>query len=120
MIDTPFTYLSHLVVLPVRVGDVEARCVVDTGIGPTILTEAVAGRVGCVPNGETFTGQRMSGQEVGVPLAEAPSIAVGSYIRDGHVVGVLDTAGFRLTQVIPTPTPASVIEARPVENTAGG
>ena len=94
MTDTPFTYLSHLVTLPVRVGDVEARFVLDTGIGPTILTDAVARRVGCTPNGETFTGQRMSGQEVGVPLAEAPSIALGSYVRNGHVVGVLDTTGF--------------------------
>jgi aspartyl protease len=94
MTGTPFTYLSHLVTLPVRVGDVEARFVLDTGIGPTILTGAVARRVGCVPNGETFTGRRMSGQQVGVPLAEAPSIALGSYVRDGHVVGVLDTTGF--------------------------
>ena len=33
---------------------------------------------------------------------------------------LLDTAGFRLTQVIPTQTPASVIEAVPVEDTASG
>ena len=39
---TPFAYLDHLVTLPVRVGDVAARFVLDTGIGPTILAETLA------------------------------------------------------------------------------
>lgn len=91
---TPFSYLSHLVTLPVRVGDVEARFVLDTGIGPTILAEALADEVGCVPSGETFTGRRMSGQVVGVPLGQAPPIALGDFTRTRHVVGILDTNGF--------------------------
>jgi len=91
---TPFSYVSHLVTLPVRVGDVEARFVLDTGIGPTILTEGLAQEVGCVRNGERFTGRRMSGQEVGVPLAEAPPIAFGGFTRTRHVVGILDTTEF--------------------------
>ena len=72
---TSFSYLAHLVTLPVRVGDVEARFALDTGIGPTLLGEALAHQVGCAPNGETFTGRRMSGQEVSVPLADAPPIS---------------------------------------------
>ena len=36
----------------------------------------------------------MSGQEVGVQLADAPPIALGSYVREGQTVGVLDTSGF--------------------------
>src|SRR6185295_12103589 len=75
MAGTPFAYLDHLVTLPVRVGEVDARFVLDTGIGPTILTETLARDVGCTANGKTLTGKRMSGQEVGVPLAEAPPIA---------------------------------------------
>ena len=91
---TSFSYLAHLVTLPVRVGDVEARFALDTGIGPTLLGEALAHQVGCAPNGETFTGRRMSGQEVSVPLADAPPIRIGALAREGHVVGVLDTSGF--------------------------
>ena len=53
---TSYSYLAHLVPLPVRVGDVEARFALDTGIGPTLLGEALAHQVGCAPNGETFTG----------------------------------------------------------------
>jgi hypothetical protein len=68
--------------------------VLDTGIGPTILSEALAHEVGCVPGGEMFTGRRMSGQEVGVPLGQAPPIALGDFTRTGHVVGILDTSGF--------------------------
>jgi len=68
--------------------------VLDTGIGPTILTETLARDVGSTANGETLTGKRMSGQEVGVPLAEAPPIALGLYVREGHAVGLLDTSGF--------------------------
>jgi hypothetical protein len=51
-------YLDHLVTLPVRVGEVDARFVLDTGIGPTILTEILARDVGCKPNGETLTDLR--------------------------------------------------------------
>ena len=94
MAGAPFAYLDHLVTVPVRVGEVDARFVLDTGIGPTILTEALARDVGCTANGETLTGKRMSGQEVGVPLAEAPPIALGRYVREGHAVGLLDTSGF--------------------------
>jgi hypothetical protein len=94
MVGTPFAYRDHLVTVPVRVGEAEARFVLDTGIGPTILTEALAREVGCTANGETLTGKRMSGQEVGVPLAEAPPIALGPYVREGHAVGLLDTRGF--------------------------
>src|SRR6476659_2354586 len=91
---TPYSYLAHLVTLPVRVGDVEARFALDTGIGPTLLGEALAHEVGCATNGETFTGRRMSGQEVSVPLADAPPITIGPFTREGHVVGVLDMSGF--------------------------
>jgi hypothetical protein len=94
MAGTAFAYLDHLVTLPVRVGQVDARFVLDTGIGPTVLTEALARDVGCTANGETLTGKRMSGEEVGVPLAEAPPIALGRYVREGHAVGLLDTSGF--------------------------
>ena len=84
---TPFVSLDRLVTLPVRVGDVEARFVPDTGIGPTVLTERLARAVGCAPNGETLTGKRMSGQEVGARLADAPAIAVGPYVPEGRTCG---------------------------------
>ena len=90
----PFTYLAHLVFVPVRVGDVDAGFVLDTGIGLTLLSERLAREGDCVPNGETFTGQRMSGQEVGVALADGPPITVGALTREAQVVGVLDTSGF--------------------------
>ena len=66
----PFDYLHHLVTVPVTInGSIEARFVLDSGIGLTLVSVAVADAVGCVPSGETFSGRRMSGQEVEVTLA---------------------------------------------------
>jgi Aspartyl protease len=52
------------VTVPVRVGDVEIRFGLDTGIGLNLISAALAEQVGCQPDGSTFTGRRMSGQEV--------------------------------------------------------
>ena len=85
-----FEYLQHLVTLPVTAGGVEARFVFDSGIGLTLLSESLAGRIGCEPTGSTFTGRRMSGQEVGVPLAALGSLEVGGYSLGDLTVGVFD------------------------------
>ena len=66
----------------------------DTGIGLTVLSESLAGRVGVVADRGTFTGRRMSGQEVRVPLAACPELSLGAFARTDHVVGLLDTSGF--------------------------
>jgi len=88
--ETTFAYLHHLVTVPVRVAGFDARFVLDTGIGLTLVTDAFARQIGCVPGGTTFGGRRMSGQEVTVPLAAGPEIAVGGYARREPAIGVLD------------------------------
>jgi len=77
--------LQHLVVVPAAVGGTPVRLVLDTGIGLTVLSEAL-----CTPTGASFTGRRMSGQEVTVPLARAPSLALGDLERRDVEVGMLD------------------------------
>ena len=53
--------------VPVTVdGSVESRFVLDSGIGLTLLSASLADAVGCEPTGVTFSGRRMSGQEVEV------------------------------------------------------
>ena len=92
--DTPFEYLHHLVTVPVRVAGTDGRFVLDTGIGLTLVTDAFARRIGCVPGGTTFSGRRMSGQAVTVPLVDGPEIALGAFTRREDAVGVLDLSGF--------------------------
>jgi hypothetical protein len=91
----PFDYLAHLVTVPVTVnGSLESRFVLDSGIGLTLVSAAVADAVGCVPSGETFSGRRMSGQEVEVALAVPTTVALGELERTDDRVGILDLSGF--------------------------
>ncbi|HZS31294.1 MAG TPA: aspartyl protease family protein [Gaiellaceae bacterium] len=90
----PFGRIHHLVTVPVRAGEVETTFVLDTGIGPTLLTESLARQVGCESTGDVFTGSRMSGQEVSLPLARVPSLAFGDLELRDFEVGILDTTGF--------------------------
>jgi Aspartyl protease len=93
--ETPFEYIHHLVTVPVIVGGSRrARFVLDTGIGLTLLSTSLADALACEADGSRFTGKRMSGQEMTVPLAPAPPLALGTFATDEKVVGILDMSGF--------------------------
>ena len=95
MAATPFDRIHHLVTVPVLVGGRKtSRFVLDTGIGLTLLSESLCAAIGCETNGSTFTGRRMSGQEVTVPLADAPSLSISGVTRRDHVVGIIELNGF--------------------------
>jgi predicted aspartyl protease len=53
--------VQHLVRVPVRVNDSGYRFLIDTGIGITVVSSAVAARSDVTWMNETFTGRRMSG-----------------------------------------------------------
>jgi hypothetical protein len=91
---TPFQRIHHLVTVAVLVGGRRARFVLDTGIGLTLLSERLCASIGCRSGGSTFTGRRMSGQEVTVPLATAPPLSIGGETRRDHVVGIMALDGF--------------------------
>lgn len=91
---TPFDRIHHLVTVPVLVGGREARFVLDTGIGLTLLSQRLCAALGCRTDGSEFTGRRMSGQEVTVQLATAPPISLGGATRPDHVVGIMALDGF--------------------------
>jgi hypothetical protein len=90
----PFARIEHFVTVPVSVGDVETRFVLDTGIGLTMLAETLCERASCTPTGDTFSGSRMSGQDVSLPLGRIPSLAFGDLTQPDVVVGILDMSGF--------------------------
>lgn len=89
--EVPFAYVAHLVTVPVNVAGVETTFVLDSGIGLNIVRDTLG--VG-TPNGETFTGTRMSGQEVAVPLGFVPTLAFGREEQRDVEVGLMDMSGF--------------------------
>jgi aspartyl protease len=91
---TPFEYLHHLVTVPVVAGERPTRFVFDSGIGLTLLSESFAATIGCGPNGRSFTGRRMSGQEVTTPLGSLDSLTFGTTRREQLEVGLFDTSVF--------------------------
>ena len=86
----PFAYLAHVLTIPVTVCDVETTFIFDTGIGLSLISEALAAKVGCGPDGSTFTGRRMSGQAVTVPLGTLASLRVGASEMRDVPVGIFD------------------------------
>lgn len=90
MLPVAFRHYQHLVTVPVCVGLTEARFAVDTGAGVTLLSKALAERVGFVPRDRKFSGRRMSGQEVTAPLGSVFSLSLGNFRRDELTVGLFD------------------------------
>lgn len=86
----PFEYLAHVLTIPVTVCDIETKFIFDTGIGLNLISETLATEVGCCPDGSTFTGRRMSGQAVTVPLGTLASLRVGASQMRNVPVGIFD------------------------------
>lgn len=110
----PFEYVAHVLTIPVRAGAIETKFIFDTGIGLNLISEDLAAKAGCRPDGSTFTGRRMSGQAVTVPLGSLGSLQIGtSRVRDvpvgifdmhakaglGDVEGFVSLSFFRTTPV---------------------
>jgi Aspartyl protease len=86
----PFEYAAHVLTIPVTVCGIDARFIFDTGIGLNLISEDLAARVGCWPDGSTFTGRRMSGQAVTVPMGSVGSLQVGASLIRDVPVGIFD------------------------------
>ncbi len=90
----PFERLHHLLTVPVRLSDrLATRFVLDTGIGVNLLERSFADRVGTVPTGRAFSGQRTSGQVVSVDLETVPSLTLGTERWTDLTVGIVDAPG---------------------------
>lgn len=86
----PFEYTAHLLKIPVRVCGIEAKFIFATGIGVNLISESLAARVGCHPDGSTFTARRMSGQAVTTPLGSLSSLEIGASRMRNVPVGIFD------------------------------
>lgn len=88
----PLTFIDHFAVVPVRInGTIDTRMVLDTGIGVTVLSAALCQRVGCTRGGE-YTGERMSGQRITIPLARLKALSLARRQVEDLQIGVIDNA----------------------------
>lgn len=85
-----FDRVGHMVRVPVVAGDVACRFLLDSGIGLSIVASDLAERLGLIFTGTSFTGKRMSGQEITAPLAHLPQLTIGGHVIENAVVGVFD------------------------------
>jgi hypothetical protein len=69
-----FDRAGHLARVPVEMDGDPHRFLVDTGIGVTVVSPLLVARPDVRETGETFTGQRMSGQSLTLPLVRLPAI----------------------------------------------
>lgn len=85
-----FERVAHFTRVPVRVAGETYPFVVDTGVGLTVVSSAIAARPDVSPTGESFSGRRMSGQLVETPLVRLPAVRLGDLEVVDHVAGVID------------------------------
>ena len=85
-----FDRFNHLVRVPVRVGADVYRFLVDTGIGITVVSSAVAARGDVRQTGESLAVQRMSGQEIRSPLVRLSALRLGDHTVEDHLAAVAD------------------------------
>ena len=93
MTEVEFERLQHLVTVPVVVNGAATRFVFDSGIGLTLVREKLASDAEIETSGKSFTGRRMSGQAVTLPLGVASVACAGSTLQR-HEVGILDMSPF--------------------------
>ena len=85
-----FEYLAHLLTIPVQVAGIPARFIFDTGIGLNLISHSLAEQVGCTPDGSQFTGRRMAGTEVTIPLGRLPALQAGPHQWQDLPIGIFD------------------------------
>jgi len=83
-----FDRVGHLVRLPVTVGRTPCRFLLDTGIGVNVVSPGLAEQLGLQPTGDSFSGRRMSGQEVRADLVRLPPISIGEVVLHDQVAAV--------------------------------
>lgn len=85
-----FDRVGHFTRIPVTVGKEPCRFLFDTGIGVNVVSTSVADRQNLVHVGESFAGQRMSGQWVEAELVYLPPVTVGERVLCEQVAAVAD------------------------------
>jgi hypothetical protein len=91
-------YIGQLVTVDAVIGTDTARLIFDTGGGETVISPAMAERIGCTPSGRSV-GHRMNGDRVEFTYCPSVTLSVGG-IGFGHdQIGVWDVQALLPTGV---------------------
>lgn len=81
---------GHLVKIPVTInGTIHTNFLLDTGAGVNVISERLCQQIGCKKEG-SYTGKRMTGEEITLQFTHVPQISVGSLESKNVRAGVLD------------------------------
>ena len=88
----PFEYFAgRFVSLAARLDDsTSARLLFDTGSGLSTISASMLTYLGRRPKDARFSGKRMSGQELSIPMTTLGSLALGAHRREDVAVGSFD------------------------------
>lgn len=89
--DIPFTRDSEgFVIVPATLGDdLPVHVILDTGSGFDVIAPSLVRKLHGTPKG-TFTGFRMFGDRIDIPLAVIPKLTLGPLVKTNAVVGTWD------------------------------
>lgn len=85
-----FDRVGHFTRIPVTLSGSPCLFLFDTGIGVNVVSPALADRLDLVHVGESFAGQRMSGQQVEAELVYLPPLTVDDRVLTDQVAAVVD------------------------------
>ena len=87
----PFEILAGaLIVVPVQLANgMKARFALDTGAGLDVVSAKIAKELS-LPTEGSFTGHRMTGEEMTVELTKVPQLSFAGKEVSGHLVGITD------------------------------
>ena len=90
-VSVPFTTNSEgMVILPATVGgNISVPLIFDTGSGLDVLAPSLIEKVHGTPAGQ-FTGFRMTGERLDIPLFIVPELSVGPIRKENALVGSWD------------------------------
>lgn len=91
----PFQYAGrHLIKIPVTINKtIDTYFIFDTGIGVNLLSRTLGDQLQCKIS-STYTGKRMSGQSVTVPLSEISQLSLANKTQSKVPIGIWDMNGF--------------------------
>ena len=92
-------YIGRLVTVDALVGTDTARLILDTGGGETIVSRAMAAKLGCRPSGRSV-GFRMNGDRVELGLCPAATLIIGGVPFVHDQIGIWD-----VQQLLPAGAP---------------
>jgi hypothetical protein len=96
----PFVTVDHALSIGLKVqgpsGPIEARFILETGLGLNLISKTFCEKIHCIPQ-TAYSGNRLSGKKVDVPFTQLSAVSFGNITVKNVQTGVFDMTGFSMT-----------------------